>query len=434
MNREQIISEALCLPPDAIDYHVSQHLLTLFPEKSVVQGDDWIFDVDKYARAQLCGFEKKTSIYSQIVTEWQGLQQGIEDETNNAWMEVVWQGHTLDVITLYWTKGYNRNYHYWILADNEEIAKSFLLAVCKWNSEIRGEVLVFDSGCWHKDEHLFHAIKNATLDNLILQGSLKRDIHEDLVQFFASRSIYEEHGIPWKRGILFVGPPGNGKTHAVKALINAMEQPCLYVKSFRAEHRTDEDSIRNVFDRARDTAPCILVLEDLDSLVTPQNRSFFLNELDGFATNVGIVALATTNHPERLDPSILDRPSRFDRKYPFELPELTERQAYIEMWNAALKPALHLSDAATAQLAEMTAGFSFAYLKELFLSSMMRWIASPQAGAMGQLMADQVDILREQMVSASALPEVTPDNENGGTPVRQIYISRYPSQGGKRQR
>jgi len=434
MNREQIISEALCLPPDAIDYHVSQHLLTLFPEKSVVQGDDWIFDVDKYARAQLCSFEKKTSIYSQIVTEWQGLQQGIEDETHNAWMEVVWQGHTLDVITLYWTKEYNRIYHYWILADNEEIAKSFLLAVCKWNSEIRGEVLVFDSGCWHKDEHLFHAIKNATLDNLILQGSLKRDIHEDLVQFFASRSIYEEHGIPWKRGILFVGPPGNGKTHAVKALINAMEQPCLYVKSFRAEHRTDEDSIRDVFDRARDTAPCILVLEDLDSLVTPQNRSFFLNELDGFATNVGIVALATTNHPERLDPSILDRPSRFDRKYPFELPELPERQAYIEMWNAALKPALHLSDAATAQLAEMTAGFSFAYLKELFLSSMMRWIATPQAGAMGQLMADQVDILREQMVSASALPEVTPDNENGGTPVRQIYISRYPSQGGKRPR
>src|SRR6266853_1589331 len=88
MNREQIISEALCLPPDAIDYHVSQHLLTLFPEKSVVQGDDWIFDVDKYARAQLCGFEKKTSIYSQIVTEWQGLQQGIEDETNNAWMKL----------------------------------------------------------------------------------------------------------------------------------------------------------------------------------------------------------------------------------------------------------------------------------------------------------------------------------------------------------
>src|SRR5207302_4671435 len=179
------------------------------------------------------------------------------------------------------------------------------------------------------------------------------------------------------RGILFVGPAGNGKTHAVKALINAMEQPCLYVKSFRVEYRTDEDNIRDVFTRAREAAPCILVLEDLDSLVTPQNRSFFLNELDGFATNIGIVALATTNHPERLDPSILDRPSRFDRKYPFELPALAERQAYIGMWNTSLKPALCLSTIAATQIAALTAGFSFAYLKALFLSSMMRCMATP---------------------------------------------------------
>ena len=65
---------------------------------------------------------------------------------------------------------------------------------------------------------------------------------------------------------------------------------------------------------------------------------------------------------------------------------------------------------------------------------MMRWIATPQAGAMGQLMADQVDLLREQMVSASALAEVTPGNENGETPARRIYMSDYPSQGGKRPR
>jgi AAA+ superfamily predicted ATPase len=50
---------------------------------------------------------------------------------------------------------------------------------------------------------------------------------------FNQLTTYEEYGIPWKRGILFVGSPGNGKTHAVKALINSMEQPCLYVKSFR---------------------------------------------------------------------------------------------------------------------------------------------------------------------------------------------------------
>ena len=212
--------------------------------------------------------------------------------------------------------------------------------------------------------------------------------------------------MPWKRGILFVGPAGNGKTHTVKALINSLNQPCLYVKSFRSPHTggIDEYNIRAIFDRARRSAPCLLVLEDLDTLITPQNRSFFLNELDGFASNIGIVALATTNHPERLDPSILDRPSRFDRKYPFDLPELPERTAYITMWNDSLKPSLRLSDEGLSKISEITEGFSFAYLKELFLYSKMRWIANPQQGTMETVMTEQVGKLREQMMTINTLP------------------------------
>src|SRR5579885_2793556 len=284
----------------------------------------------------------------------------------------------------------------------------FLVGVCAWNIEVRGEVLVFDGGCWKKDRQLFKSIKGATLDNLILRGNLKQEIYNDLVQFFAARETYERYGIPCKRGVIFVGPPGNGKTHAVKAIINAIQQPCLYVKSFKAEYRTDEDNIRIVFDRARKSAPCVLVLEDLDSLVTSDNRSFFLNELDGFAANTGIVTLATTNHPERLDPALLDRPSRFDRKYPFDLPALEERQAYITMWNNSLQDALQISGNALAQLAEQTEGFSFAYLKELFLSSMMRWINRTGQETMEQIMAAQVEVLREQMASANALTAQQP--------------------------
>jgi len=119
------------------------------------------------------------------------------------------------------------------------------------------------------------------------------------------------------------------------------------------------------------------------------------------------VTLATTNHPERLDPAILDRPSRFDRKYPFDLPELEERKAFITMWNDSLKPKLRLSEEGTAKMSELTEGFSFAYLKELFLSSKMRWIAKAQQGTMEEVMMEQVNKLREQMGSASmfAIPE-----------------------------
>ena len=164
-------------------------------------------------------------------------------------------------------------------------------------------------------------------------------------------------------------------------------------------------------------------------MLTSQNRSFFLNELDGFAANTGIVALATTNHPERLDPAILDRPSRFDRKYPFDLPELAERKAYIAMWNASLQPAVRLSDESVHKLSELTEGFSFAYLKELFLSSMMRWISRTQEGTMEEAMIAQVNTLRDQMVSATALeaaePSVDPQVPMFGPMLgRSIRVSR----------
>lgn len=430
MDQETIIRRALSLVPTAIEYFVSETLTKNFPDKALVEGGDGLFSVEPYAQAGRCTLTYRATVNNQIVTHWLGHEmssslpramamlrisgmgsivlqnsedpeQEIVDRAKNAWFEVQWHGYNLHVLVMNWLAGFGeRVYHYWIVADNREIAKEFLAEVCRWNAEIRGEVLVFDGGCWQKDAHLFKAIKGATFDNLILHGNLKRDIREDLQQFFAARETYETYGIPWKRGILFVGPPGNGKTHAVKAIINALEQPCLYVKSFRAERRTDEDNIRQVFERARKTAPCVLVLEDLDSLLNAQNRSFFLNELDGFAANVGVVTIATTNHPERLDPAILDRPSRFDRKYPFDLPELAERTAYINMWNASMQSELRLSEEGVSTLSQTTEGFSYAYLKELFLSSMMRWISNQQQGHMEQVILGQENILREQMASA----------------------------------
>ncbi len=427
MDKEQFIHEALSLPLSATSYHVSQHLATRFPDRALLESDESLFNIEEFAQAGYCDLEHKTIIHNQVTTHWRApeiatqflrqlpalrmagsvilgqteAEQQVFDRSKNAWLEVVWDGSTFDVIITTSLSDYRTHHHFWILAENMERARALFVEVCKWNAEVRGEVLVFNGGCWEKDAQLFQAIKSSTFDNLILRGSLKQDIREDLEQFFAARSTYETYNIPWKRGILFVGPPGNGKTHAVKAIINAMDQPCLYVKSFRIERRPDEYSIGEVFDRARKAAPCILVLEDLDSLLTPQNRSFFLNELDGFAANIGLVILATTNHPEQLDPSILDRPSRFDRKYPFDLPEQPERLAYIAMWNATLQETLQASDAAVSKLSEATEGFSFAYIKELFLSSMMHWIAHPQQGSMDQVLTSQVNVLREQMMSTT---------------------------------
>jgi hypothetical protein len=406
METYDFLVSSLSLPLCAISYSVSERLSSLFPERAVLEGDLGYCDIEKYAASGQCSLELKPAVHNQLSSHWDE-EFGLWKTARNAWYEVAWKGNALDCLILTWTVGFQEMRHLWVIADDEATARGFYCEVCAWNAEVRDEVLVFDGGCWHKSDSLFRAIKTATFENLVLAGRLKEEIREDLSRFFATKQTYEDHGVPWKRGVLFVGPPGNGKTHAVKALVNAVGKPCLYVKSFQAEHMTEHDCIRQVFKRARKSAPCMLVLEDLDSLINANNRSFFLNELDGFAANTGVVALATTNHPERLDVSILDRPSRFDRKYHFDLPGPGERLAYVRLWAASLREALHPSDAGLEAVVGQTEGFSFAYLKELFLSAMMRWIAAPGEAAMDVILLEGCESLRHQM--ATAPPEPPPD-------------------------
>jgi ATP-dependent 26S proteasome regulatory subunit len=139
------------------------------------------------------------------------------------------------------------------------------------------------------------------------------------------------------------------------------------------------------------------VLEDLDTLVDEKSRSYFLNQMDGFSANRGILTVATTNHPEKLDPAILDRPSRFDRKITFSLPELPERRAFLALANERRPVEQRLSSAELDRVARRTEGFSFAYLKELSISAAMAWMRERRPGTMCHLMLAQVDALLSQM-------------------------------------
>ena len=427
MDIQDLISDTLSQPIPVMGYYLSRRLRSRYPDKAIFEGNTQAFNPEAYAQAGLCTLAERTVPHGQRIVYWVSREQGHVDRPHNAFFDVTWQGERIHVLIMHWQDGMSQPYHYCVVAESREVAERFHAAVCEWNTPVPGDhILVFDVNGWTPDETLFATIQNVTLDNLVLRGTLKADIVDDLNSFFASREIYARYGVPWKRGILFVGPAGNGKTHAVKALINALGQTSLYVKTF-VGRGPDQFAIRAVFEQARRSAPCILVLEDLDSLITAGNRSYFLNELDGFAGNDGILTVATTNHPERLDPAILNRPSRFDRKYPFDLPGIEERRAYIGQWNASLQPALQLSAEAETHIAEQTDGFSFAYLKELFLSAMMRWIATPVAGAMDRAMAEQVEVLREQIESIEELPSDPGYSEQfGGFPPQ-----RGPMRGGR---
>jgi AAA+ superfamily predicted ATPase len=394
---ENFIRDAIYKPNDYIAYHVGRELAELHPGKTILEGATSYFDLEAFVRAERCSVIEQKSVFHQVRTEWEGVGRKLKQHMENSWLNVLWKGQLLDVVLISWAEDGFRRRHHWIVADERKIAEEFFDAVCEWSCEVREEILVFHDGYFEKDEELFESVRNTTFDHLVLYGSLKQQIQNDFQQFLDSRKLYDRYRIPWKRGAVFIGPPGNGKTHTLKALVNQLGKPCLYVRSFKSEYQTDQDNMAEVFKRARMKTPGIVVLEDLDSMIDDGNRAFFLNELDGFQSNTGVVVLATTNHPQKLDASILDRPSRFDRKYYFQLPAEPERLAYIAKWNEDLQPELRVSGSGAKRVVQRTEGFSFAYLKELFVASMAHWMSSGGKGSMDDVILAQTDLLRKQM-------------------------------------
>ena len=394
MGIENFIRDALHEPHDYVAYHVARELAELHPDKTILEGTDWEFDLDGFIRAGKCSVVEQRSVFHHTRIDWGGIGKKLKSRIQDAWLNVLWNGELLDVVLISWAESCYRVRHQWVVAEGRELAEKFYDAVCEWGCEVRGEIVVFQDGYFEKNQELFESIKGATFDNLVLQPALKQQIQNDFGQFFNGRATYERYGIPWRRGAVFLGPPGNGKTHTVKALINSLGRPCLYIRSFKGDS-TEQQNLADVFKRAR-MAPCLVVLEDLDAMIDDQNRAFFLNELDGFHTNSGVAVLATTNHPEKLDAAILDRPSRFDRKYHFNLPAVEERSAYVQKWNNELQPELRLSEETAASVVKKTEGFSFAYLKELFVSSLAQWMSQEGQTPLEKVVLQQVKLLRAQ--------------------------------------
>lgn len=407
MGIENFITDALHKPNDYISYHVGRLLAELHPGKEIITGESGFFDLEAFVRAGKCSIVCEQSVFHHIRTDWNGPGKQPLRFIENSWLNVLWKGQFLDVVLVTYTQRCYPSRHHWIVAETQAVAEEFFADVCQWSSEVRGELLVFQEGDWTKNKELHDAIKATSFDDLILRDGLKEEIQKDFESFISSHDVYKQYRIPWKRGALFVGPPGNGKTHTLKALINQLGLPCLYVKSFKSEYSTDQNNMQAVFARARMNTPCIVVLEDLDSMIDNNSRAFFLNELDGFEINAGVIVLATTNHADKLDPAIVDRPSRFDRKYYFDLPGKRERTAYIDVWNKKLEQSLRFSGATGAQLVLDTEGFSFAYMKELFLSAMMEWVAATGAESMDHVVMKQVAPLRQQMGAAETLNHIS---------------------------
>lgn len=392
---ENLFLDALADNNSLVPVRAEAQIVTQWPDKSVVASNG--IDVGEYERLGFCKRETLSTPRPLQYLFWGGDDQ---DQLFPAYEQVVWNvkwnTQSIIVVHLEWENGCGGTSRDWIVAESEQIAHDFILDIERKTNAPNESILVFSDGRWNRSRSLYQATTEASFDDLVLSGEMKKTIRTEFSQFLDSEEQYRRLGISWRRGALFIGPPGNGKTHCVRALVNELGISILYVQSLSHSYFTGEQLWQRVFDRARQLKPCVLVLEDLDSMVDDDNRSFFLNQLDGFEQNHGMIVLATTNHPERIDVAIVDRPSRFDRKYHFDLPSVEERQVYLESWQKKLADETGWAQAEVKQVAAVTKGYSFAYLKELVISSVMAWMKNSD-GAFSRILVAQAKHLHRQM-------------------------------------
>jgi len=199
----------------------------------------------------------------------------------------------------------------------------------------------------------------------------------EVVEFLSEPGKFTEIGGKIPKGILLVGPPGTGKTMLAKAVAGESGVPFFsmsgseFVEMFVG---LGAARVRDLFDQAKQKAPCIIFIDELDALgkargfstmgghdEREQTLNQLLVEMDGFDPNVGVILLAATNRPEILDPALL-RPGRFDRNILVDRPDKKGREEILKVHLKNIKVS---EDVDLAVLAGMTSGMVGADLANL---------------------------------------------------------------------
>ncbi|KII94889.1 hypothetical protein PLICRDRAFT_128201 [Plicaturopsis crispa FD-325 SS-3] len=355
-------------------------LRKLYPKHSLVMTQDYRLNVLNFAGAYAVPIQDVdlvTNVMFQPLARRSGTAPGVlVDNVQLGGFHLGWDKYEFIVYIAQWSVGFSTRSQTFILHEGPEApARSLLLAAGSYQNDLHEEIWIFNQGFWSKSHSLWVEVQKASWSDVVLKDEFKKALQKDIYGFFESEKVYKELAIPWKRGIIMHGPLGNGKTISIKAIMKTCDEKGfkpLYVKSFQS-YMGEEGSMAAVFSKARELSPCVIVLEDLDSLINDRNRSFFLNQLDGLEGNDGLLVIGTTNHFDRLDPGLSTRPSRFDRKYLFDDPDRVERALYAKYWQGKLKNNTEVTypDPLVEDIADSTDKFSFAYLKEAFVSSLV---------------------------------------------------------------
>jgi hypothetical protein len=205
-------------------------------------------------------------------------------------------------------------------------------------------------------------------NELVLDQHVLSLLKDDFESFFERQTWFRENRLPFRRGYLLYGPPGNGKSTAIRAMMTSRGLTAYTLRLF--DSNTDDSSLDALFDRALRERPTMILLEDLDRAfpktgLTKSRVSLqqLLNCLDGVGTGEGIIVVATANEPTLLDSAILRRPGRFDRVIRFEDPDFELRKAYFRRMNPVFQTI------SLDQVGFESDGFSFAQLREAYITA-----------------------------------------------------------------
>lgn len=243
-------------------------------------------------------------------------------------------------------------------------------------------------------------------DDIILPEAMVKDIRLSIDSFLKNGDLFRSRGIPYKRGILFAGAPGNGKTMLCKVIASQSGLPFILHSMNADPYHSDID---DAFEQALDLSPAIICFEDLDLISnSPTELGYLLNKLDGIEPLEGILVLATTNKPEDIDPALRNRPSRFDRVYRIPLPDGPGREQMLRNYFGN-----GLGGVLLDEVVELTDGFSMAYLKELFIYTTILSMDRNDEGISEVLIVHAVEMLREQMKNSKKPVENVSQREIG---------------------
>jgi transitional endoplasmic reticulum ATPase len=245
-------------------------------------------------------------------------------------------------------------------------------------------------------------------------GEVVKELKELIAIPLKRPDLLAKLGLEATRGVLLVGPPGTGKTLTARGL--AEELGVNYIALVGPEviskyYGEAEQRLRGIFEKAAKNAPCIIFIDEIDSLAPDRSAvegevekrlvAQLLSLMDGFSHSQGVIVLAATNRPDHLDPA-LRRPGRFDREVQFRVPDVKGRRDILQI----LTRAMPLEETVDLDaIAERSVGFVGADLKALCqkaaYTALRRQIPSIEGAIPENMTVNQADFLQ-------ALKEIKP--------------------------